>query len=176
MLARHPLKLGLRVLSARWTTNHYCGYLMGWPAVSRLLNQPCAVPELMPDPTEVRHAAGCRRLDRFQLHGSRIICDGQPDATSDRQILSRLGQGRHLAAGATGRRITGLSSAAIAGDIGTFQLPTTFKIAVTNYLRATNPARGIRAEYQTTLRKWHPWGRGVPSEKFGRKEIREFLD
>ena len=55
-------------------------------------------------------------------------------------------------------------------------MPTTFKTAVTNYLRATNLARGTRAEYQTKLRKWNRWGRGVPIERVGRKEIREFLD
>lgn len=55
-------------------------------------------------------------------------------------------------------------------------MATTFYTAVANYLRATNPARGTRAEYQTTLRKWSQWGQGVPIEKVGRKEIREFLD
>ena len=28
----------------------------------------------------------------------------------------------------------------------------------------------------TTLRKWKEWGGGVPIEKLGRKQIREFLD
>jgi len=74
------------------------------------------------------------------------------------------------------RRIIGLSSEAIASGIGTCHTPTTFKAAVTNYLRATNPARGTQAEYQTTLRKWNQWGRDVPIEKVGRREIREFLD
>lgn len=55
-------------------------------------------------------------------------------------------------------------------------MPTTFETAVTSYLRATNPARGTRAEYQTTLRKWNEWGRDVPIERVGRKELREFLD
>ena len=51
-----------------------------------------------------------------------------------------------------------------------------FKVAVTNYLRAGKPAQGTRTEYLTTLRKWKDWGNGVPIEKLGRKEIREFLD
>jgi len=55
-------------------------------------------------------------------------------------------------------------------------MSTTLKTAVTNYLRSGSPARGTRAEYQTTLRKWKDWGGGVPIEKLGRKEIREFLD
>lgn len=32
------------------------------------------------------------------------------------------------------------------------------------------------AEYMTTVRKWKEWGGGVPIEKLGRTEIREFLD
>jgi integrase len=55
-------------------------------------------------------------------------------------------------------------------------MPTTFKIAVTNYLRSGDPARGTRAEYLTTVRKWKQWGGGVSIEKLGRTEIREFLD
>lgn len=55
-------------------------------------------------------------------------------------------------------------------------MPTTFRIAVTNYLRSGNPARGTRAEYMTTVRKWKQWGGGVPLEKLGRAKIREFLD
>jgi integrase len=55
-------------------------------------------------------------------------------------------------------------------------MSTTLKTAVTNYQRSGSPARGTRAEYQTTLRKWKEWGGGVPIEKLGRKEIREFLD
>ena len=50
------------------------------------------------------------------------------------------------------------------------------KTAVANYLGATDLARGTRAEYQTTLRKWKQWGGGAPIEKLGRKEVREFLD
>jgi integrase len=55
-------------------------------------------------------------------------------------------------------------------------MPTTLKAAVTKYLRAGNPARGTRDEYQTTLRKWKEWGGGVPIERLGRKELRAFLD
>ena len=55
-------------------------------------------------------------------------------------------------------------------------MPTTLKTAVANYLRATNPARSTRAEYQTTLRKWKEWGDGVAIENLGRREMREFLD
>jgi len=55
-------------------------------------------------------------------------------------------------------------------------MSTTFRTAVTNYLRSANPARGTRAEYSTTVRKWKQWGSGVPIEKLGRTEIREFLD
>jgi hypothetical protein len=55
-------------------------------------------------------------------------------------------------------------------------MPTTFGTAVTNYRRSGNPARGTRAEYLTTVRKWKQWGGGVPIEKLGRTEIREFLD
>ena len=55
-------------------------------------------------------------------------------------------------------------------------MPTTLKAAVMNYLRAGTPAQGTRAEYHTTLTKWKEWGCGVPIERLGRKEIREFLD
>ncbi len=55
-------------------------------------------------------------------------------------------------------------------------MSTTFRSAVTNYLRSGNAARGTRAEYLTTVRKWKQWGGGVPIEKLGRTEIREFLD
>ena len=55
-------------------------------------------------------------------------------------------------------------------------MPTTLETAVSNYLRFGTPARGTRAEYQTTLRKWKRWDGGVPIENLGRKEIREFLD
>ena len=55
-------------------------------------------------------------------------------------------------------------------------MPTTLKSAVQKYLGSTNPARGTRAEYSTTLKKWREWGGGVPIERIGRKEIREFLD
>jgi integrase len=55
-------------------------------------------------------------------------------------------------------------------------MPTTLKTAVANYLRSRCPARGTRAEYHTTLRKWNEWGGGVSIERLGRKEIREFLD
>jgi hypothetical protein len=55
-------------------------------------------------------------------------------------------------------------------------MPTTLKVAVTKYLGAGSPARGTRDEYHATLKKWQNWGDGVPIEKLGRKEIREFLD
>jgi hypothetical protein len=55
-------------------------------------------------------------------------------------------------------------------------MSTPLKTAVAKYLGAGNPARGTRDEYQTTLRKWKRWGRGVPIENLGRKEIREFLE
>ena len=55
-------------------------------------------------------------------------------------------------------------------------MPTTLKSAIQKYLRSANPARGTRAEYNTTLKKWREWGGGVPIERIGRKEIREFLD
>jgi integrase len=44
------------------------------------------------------------------------------------------------------------------------------------YLHAGRPARGTRDEYRTTLKKWKRWGDGVPIEKLGRKEIRDFLE
>jgi len=55
-------------------------------------------------------------------------------------------------------------------------MSTTLETAVADYLRSGNPARGTRAEYQTTLRKWKEWGGGVQIETLGRKELREFLD
>jgi hypothetical protein len=55
-------------------------------------------------------------------------------------------------------------------------MPTTLNAAVANFLRSGSPARGTRAEYHTTLRKWKQWGGAVPIEKLGRKEIREFLE
>jgi integrase len=55
-------------------------------------------------------------------------------------------------------------------------MPTSLKTAVANYLRSGNPAWGTRAEYRTTLRKWQQWGGGVPIERIGRREVREFLD
>ncbi len=55
-------------------------------------------------------------------------------------------------------------------------MPISLKSAVQKYLRSRDPARGTRAEYQTTLAKWKSWGDGVPIERLGRKEIREFLD
>ena len=42
-------------------------------------------------------------------------------------------------------------------------------------LRSVTLARGTWAEDQTTVRKWKKWGGGVPIEKLGRKETREFL-
>ena len=54
-------------------------------------------------------------------------------------------------------------------------MPTTLKSAVQKYLRSANRARGTRDEYNTTLTKWREWGGGVPIERLGRKEIRDFL-
>ena len=55
-------------------------------------------------------------------------------------------------------------------------MPMTLETAVAKYLDASNPAQGTRDEYNTTLKKWQQWGRGVPIENLGCKEIREFLD
>lgn len=55
-------------------------------------------------------------------------------------------------------------------------MSTTLRSALTNYLRCRRLAEGTKAEYKTTLNKWRLWGNGVPIEKIGRKEIREFLD
>jgi transposase len=55
-------------------------------------------------------------------------------------------------------------------------MPTTLKTAVLDYLRSGNASPGTRQEYHTTLRKWKQRGRGVPLEKLGHREIREFLD
>jgi len=62
------------------------------------------------------------------------------------------------------------------GGAGAARMPTTLKNAVAKYLLSGNTARGTRNEYQTTLRKWKEWGGGVPIEKLGRKQIREFLE
>jgi hypothetical protein len=63
-----------------------------------------------------------------------------------------------------------------AGGAGVPPMRTTLRSAIQNYLRARSPARGTRDEYNTTLKKWRAWGGGVPIERLGRKEIREFLD
>ena len=55
-------------------------------------------------------------------------------------------------------------------------MPTTLETAVAEYLRSGNPAQRTREEYSTTLRKWARWGGGVPLDRLGRKELREFLD
>ena len=52
----------------------------------------------------------------------------------------------------------------------------TLESVVASYLRSGSPAQRTREEYATTLRKWSRWGGGVPFERIGRKEIREFLD
>ncbi len=44
------------------------------------------------------------------------------------------------------------------------------------YFRGNNRAQRTRNEYHTTLKKWNEWGKGVPLEQLGRKEVREFLD
>lgn len=54
-------------------------------------------------------------------------------------------------------------------------MTTSIKSAVEMYLRARNPARGTRSEYQTTMRKWHDWKGRVPLEKLDRLTIRKFL-
>src|SRR3954451_19582564 len=55
-------------------------------------------------------------------------------------------------------------------------MPTTLRTAVASYCRPANLSRGTRAEYHTTLKKWIEWGGGVPIERLGRREIRDFLD
>jgi hypothetical protein len=55
-------------------------------------------------------------------------------------------------------------------------MPTNLKSAIAKYLSSGNLAPGTRAEYRTTLRKWNVWGGGVPIERLGRTQIREFLD
>jgi integrase len=62
------------------------------------------------------------------------------------------------------------------GGAGVFHMSTSLKTAVARYLRSGRPARGTRNEYQTTLQKWKEWGGGVPVERLGRREVREFLD
>jgi len=114
---------------------------------------------------------------RWQADSPRIIVGKWPDAISVRHYL--LAPWIRLlkpAGGATCRRIGGSSREATAGGAGPHPMPTTFKTAVVNYLRATNPVRRTQAESQTTPRKWKQFGGGVPIEKVGRKQIREFLD
>lgn len=55
-------------------------------------------------------------------------------------------------------------------------MPTTLESAVNNYLRSGNPAQRTREEYATTLRKWSRWGEGVPLDRLGRSELRDFLN
>jgi hypothetical protein len=55
-------------------------------------------------------------------------------------------------------------------------MATTLETAVSQHLHSGNPARGTRAEYQTTLKEWTEWGGGVPIEQLGRREIGGFLD
>ena len=55
-------------------------------------------------------------------------------------------------------------------------MPTNLRSAIENYLRSRNLSRGTRDEYSVTMRKWTDWGKDVPIEQMGRKEIREFLD
>ena len=62
------------------------------------------------------------------------------------------------------------------GGDGVWQMPTILKTAVTEYLRVKESAQGTRNEYLTTLKNWAQWGRGVPLDNLGRKDIREFLD
>jgi integrase len=62
------------------------------------------------------------------------------------------------------------------GGDGVLPMATTLQMAVSQYLRSGNLARGTRAEYQTTLKKWTEWGGAVPIEQLGRREIGGFLD
>ena len=55
-------------------------------------------------------------------------------------------------------------------------MPTSLRTAITKYFRGNNRAQRTRNEYHTTLKKWSEWGKGVPLEELGRKEVREFLD
>ena len=55
-------------------------------------------------------------------------------------------------------------------------MPTNLVAAIENYLRSRNLSRGTRDEYGVTMRKWTEWGKDVPIEQMGRKDIREFLD
>ena len=55
-------------------------------------------------------------------------------------------------------------------------MPTNLVAAIDNYLRSRNLSRGTRDEYGVTMRKWTEWGKDVPIEQMGRKDIREFLD
>ena len=52
----------------------------------------------------------------------------------------------------------------------------TLEIVVDQHFRFSNPAKRTRQGYSTTIKKWVRWGGGVPLDKLGRKEIREFLD
>lgn len=90
-------------------------------------------------------------------------------------IFRSADRGRRTAGRAQRHRIGGSGIEASTGD-WSLPMSTTLKTAVANYLHSGSPARGTRAEYQTTLRKWKDWGGGVPIERLGRKEIREFLD
>ncbi len=54
-------------------------------------------------------------------------------------------------------------------------MPMTLETVIAQYLRSGNPAQITREEYSTTLRKWARWGGGLPLNKLGRKEIRQFL-
>ena len=55
-------------------------------------------------------------------------------------------------------------------------MPTNLVAAIDDYLRSRNLSRGTRDEYGVTMRKWTEWGKDVPIEQMGRKDIREFLD
>src|SRR5262245_2576443 len=66
--------------------------------------------------------------------------------------------------------------AAKSGGAGVLSMATTLQTAVSQYLRSGNPARGTRAEYKTTLKKWSDWGGGVSIEQLGRREISAFLE
>lgn len=55
-------------------------------------------------------------------------------------------------------------------------MPTSLETAITKYVRSGNPAARTREEYSTMLKTWKDWGGGVPIDKLGHKEVREFLD
>jgi len=84
-------------------------------------------------------------MQRHVIVAEWIKCDGQQDAL----FVAGKEDIEHLSKPATQ---------------GAFAMLTTFREAVLNYLRSSNPARGTRAEYRTTITKWAQWGIDVPIE------------